>query len=136
MCVATMYAHSLCRSREGAWIEIPRRRQPLRRLPRRSREGAWIEIFIIYINAGVFPRRSREGAWIEMSAVIPFGIVYTVAPARERGLKSADCSLHRDHLRRSREGAWIEMVIKNVMQSIAISRSREGAWIEMPDRSR
>ena len=56
-------------------------------------------------------RRSREGAWIEIMATTPVEAVLNVAPARERGLKSADHSLHREHLQgRSREGAWIEII--------------------------
>ena len=51
-----------------------------------------------------------------------------VAPVRERGLKSADHSLHRDHLqRRSREGAWIEIALrcwKNFGRMVAPVRER------------
>ena len=36
----------LCRSREGAWIEMGRNQHARSNLFRRSREGAWIEIHI------------------------------------------------------------------------------------------
>ena len=56
----------------------------------RSREGAWIEIFTAYITA--------NGAY--------------VAPARERGLKSAVAvKLPINVHSRSREGAWIEITM-------------------------
>ena len=54
---------------------------------RRSREGAWIEIGQIighYVNSA---SRSREGAWIEIAITIMSVANYSVAPARERGLK-------------------------------------------------
>ena len=55
-----------CRSREGAWIEIPHFFLAVHLLSGRSREGAWIEI----VDA---IKRSEEAAH--------------VAPVRERGLK-------------------------------------------------
>ena len=54
----------------------------------RSREGAWIEITpgaLLKVNPG---GRSREGAWIEIGKQWADGDKKTVAPARERGLKS------------------------------------------------
>ena len=54
--------------------------------------------------------RSREGAWIEIFTVIFFTNKSTVAPARERGLKSVtDVDAELPLLGRSREGAWIEI---------------------------
>ena len=54
-----------CRSREGAWIEIPVNAQVDYDNNSRSREGAWIEM--VFMAIGCFWR------W--------------VAPVRERGLK-------------------------------------------------
>ena len=77
------------RSREGAWIEIIRRRQALKGVIRRSREGAWIEMV-----RGLFGAAKAA-----------------VAPARERGLKLLRlCLIMVLALGRSREGAWIEMI--------------------------
>ena len=75
--------------------------------------------------------RSREGAWIEMSVVIPFGIVYTVAPVRERGLKWLQDCYAAVFRCRSREGAWIEITYKEPLDIWHLCRSREGAWIEI-----
>ena len=54
---------------------------------------------------------------------------FAVAPARERGLKSAEDADGDRAGRRSREGAWIEMAIKRGMLSTDTCRSRKGAWI-------
>ena len=59
----------------------------------------------------------------------------SVAPARERGLKSFVA--HRRVIcfaRRSREGAWIEMWMSNTNLVEVAGRSREGAWIEIGNR--
>ena len=76
------------RSREGAWIEIMSAAKRWQNGRSRSREGAWIEISKALPFLSVGSSRSREGAWIE---IITFSLVIsvsTVAPARERGLKS------------------------------------------------
>ena len=53
----------------------------------RSREGAWIEM--CYCKAGYADEqsRSREGAWIEIRSASICASVPPVAPVRERGLK-------------------------------------------------
>ena len=61
-----MISPLICRSREGAWIEIHLCGMLSVDCMGRSREGAWIEmcrhrLFLVCIR-----RRSREGAWIEM----------------------------------------------------------------------
>ena len=53
----------------------------------RSREGAWIEILITNGCNTNEPRRSREGAWIEIKREIGHQMRVMVAPVRERGLK-------------------------------------------------
>ena len=53
----------------------------------RSREGAWIEIPIILAMCLIAYGRSREGAWIEITSFHFVCSLNTVAPARERGLK-------------------------------------------------
>ena len=54
----------------------------------RSREGAWIEILYLAFFVKTWGSRSREGAWIEMPLLKPENPwTETVAPARERGLK-------------------------------------------------
>ena len=54
----------------------------------RSREGAWIEINgTLQIWRNGVASRSREGAWIEIVEGDTARAVYSVAPARERGLK-------------------------------------------------
>ena len=76
----------------------------------RSREGAWIEMSAVIPFGTIYTSRSREGAWIEIHHT-----GYTihrhrqVAPARERGLKSLALFLLMFLLGRSREGAWIEI---------------------------
>ena len=97
--------------------------------------------------------RSREGAWIEISAYSNQLASQSVAPARERGLKSnANGKYELSNFGRSREGAWIEIAVilmiflssavaparerglKWVIQqasSTCLRRSREGAWIEI-----
>ena len=58
--------HRFSRSREGAWIEIPKNPTLLLSTASRSREGAWIEIGE-GVTAGMSASgRSREGAWIEI----------------------------------------------------------------------
>ena len=54
--------------------------------------------------------RSREGAWIEIARTLEGKSANSVAPARERGLKSSSRRISRPTARRrSREGAWIEI---------------------------
>ena len=59
-------------------------------------------------------------------------ILTFVAPVRERGLKSADHSLHRDHLQVApvRERG-LKFPRWSGSGRMVISRSREGAWIEI-----
>ena len=119
------------RSREGAWIEMIRRRQapkgvvvaPARERGlklmspivaitnnRRSREGAWIEIINdgVRINSiQVAPARERGLKCKTLTKTITTAIV---APARERGLKFYDSDIRLGiEPCRSREGAWIEI---------------------------
>ena len=54
----------------------------------RSREGAWIEIGVVRDLKDPQRGRSREGAWIEIFQSCAAHTFFTVAPARERGLKS------------------------------------------------
>ena len=75
--------------------------------------------------------RSREGAWIEICRGTLRYILHSVAPARERGLKSGEAEHIYLVRSRSREGAWIEMVLASAMAIYSLCRSREGAWIEM-----
>ena len=56
----------MCRSREGAWIEILDVSASMRKRVGRSREGAWIEIPSCDILVTWKIGRSREGAWIEI----------------------------------------------------------------------
>ena len=58
----------------------------------RSREGAWIEISITVFTVQVDCRRSREGAWIEIITLLKLRWSQSVAPVRERGLKSCNYS--------------------------------------------
>ncbi len=53
--------------------------------------------------------RSREGAWIEIHPSTTTGLLYAVAPVRERGLKLLWPVIGRPNRSRSREGAWIEI---------------------------
>ena len=77
----------------------------------------------------------------------------SVAPVRERGLKSTNVydlvsakgrsrkgawiemgRIHKNrqnHDRRSRKGAWIEITSESSCMVLVISRSRKGAWIEI-----
>ena len=54
---------------------------------RRPREGAWIEIVGAFSRQGGLCRRPREGAWIEIELLQGPALVWSVAPARGRGLK-------------------------------------------------
>ena len=55
----------------------------------RSRKGAWIEMPQANLSAFAVGSRSRKGAWIEIIVASEGYKAGTVAPARERGLKSA-----------------------------------------------
>ena len=78
----------------------------------RSREGAWIEIIIYICRSFCRSCRSREGAWIEIyNKYASESVRNSVAPARERGLKSVRVYHTPRHAGRSREGAWIEMPV-------------------------
>ena len=75
----------------------------------RSREGAWIEM---HKGIGCYTNgdgRSREGAWIEILLMHLYPTPSTVAPVRERGLKSNKPNNTILINCRSREGAWIEI---------------------------
>ena len=75
----------------------------------RSRKGAWIEIPIILAILLIAYGRSRKGAWIEIHGLkTTFDSGY-VAPVRERGLKCNLTDEQRYQYRRSRKGAWIEI---------------------------
>ena len=53
----------VCRSREGAWIEISKALQDAQKTFGRSREGAWIEITpgaLLKVNPGSLPRGSVD----------------------------------------------------------------------------
>ena len=53
----------------------------------RSREGAWIEISEQSWGGDSGGSRSREGAWIEIDIKVTACSCLRVAPVRERGLK-------------------------------------------------
>ena len=53
--------------------------------------------------------RSRKGAWIEILMYLGEFDERSVAPARERGLKSLCKLMSHAKMRRSRKGAWIEI---------------------------
>ena len=57
--------------------------------PGRSREGAWIEMPAARRTPMKAAGRSREGAWIEIPGILKGPTLKSVAPVRERGLKSA-----------------------------------------------
>ncbi len=76
----------------------------------RSRKGAWIEIKSNWFWFNFDECRSRKGAWIEIWRGTYSGNTYdTVAPVRERGLKSTYARQEGTGFRRSRKGAWIEI---------------------------
>ena len=127
-----MAARSVCRSREGAWIEIAWRAAADVPLLRRSREGAWIEISL-YSTASlvsfVAPVRERGLKSDIIQSIFPRRFV---APVRERGLKYCLCYCEWCiHPGRSREGAWIEIELHLDDIRPYLGRSREGAWIEI-----
>ena len=78
----------MCRSREGAWIEICNINLIMQRYqevaPARERGLK----FFLEPYAAPPHRRSREGAWIEIVLLNMSFSAFPVAPARERGLKS------------------------------------------------
>ena len=59
----------ICRSREGAWIEIVLIGSFGMNGSGRSREGAWIEIAKAANRQASIAGRSREGAWIEIANI-------------------------------------------------------------------
>ena len=62
----------ICRSREGAWIEIAVADLKDMTGACRSREGAWIEIAVVIVQRLTGIRRSREGAWIEITCAVKY----------------------------------------------------------------
>ena len=83
--------YKMCRSREGAWIEIPYPLELLLSCSCRSREGAWIEIecrHIFNVHFSVAPARERG---LKSENVVTASQEENVAPARERGLKCLCC---------------------------------------------
>ena len=56
----------ICRSRKGAWIEMPITLAILLISYGRSRKGAWIEMPITLAILLISYGRSRKGAWIEI----------------------------------------------------------------------
>ena len=86
-----IYHIRACRSRKGAWIEIPQSPTLLLSTASRSRKGAWIEIRKLWKRSRSGASRSRKGAWIEIHEVALEHITLLVAPVRERGLKSWQC---------------------------------------------
>ena len=77
----------VCRSREGAWIEIcstaaATRQQRVAPARERGLKLQW-GVYTIGTRNG----RSREGAWIEIVILEKHFDNFVVAPARERGLK-------------------------------------------------
>ena len=78
---------AMCRSREGAWIEILSAILETSVDESRSREGAWIEIEKGSMVSTSRRSRSREGAWIEIQILKLTAAPLGVAPVRERGLK-------------------------------------------------
>ena len=119
----------------------------------RSRKGAWIEIALLRHPSRRIRCRSRKGAWIEISSTSFHSPVTTVAPVRERGLKSSPSSPFTvTGACRSRKGAWIEIIALfqswlsvrvapvrerglklwlRVLHAEPQGRSRKGAWIEI-----
>ena len=75
----------------------------------RSRKGAWIEIEQSCTARIHLCGRSRKGAWIEIASCTIAIPRLSVAPVRERGLKSPLTVIVTLPLRRSRKGAWIEI---------------------------
>ena len=55
----------------------------------------------------------------------------SVAPVRERGLKSTNVYDLVSAKGRSRKGAWIEILIRPYDHKYNKGRSRKGAWIEI-----
>ena len=76
----------------------------------RPRKGAWIEIISFQAVHGPDLRRPRKGAWIEITPQSPTCRKASVAPARGRGLKSADAIGMIVYISRPRKGAWIEII--------------------------
>ena len=125
------------RSREGAWIEIQNMAPDVWKNLSRSREGAWIEIDNAGLMSANDKSRSREGAWIEILFVASLSHIITVAPVRERGLKSVNNLLTGIAISRSREGAWIEINIlyKQIVWYIVAPVRERGLKSQYADRS-
>ena len=84
-------------------------------------------MYKVRLIAGVAAGRSREGARIEIELMWLQHNLYSVSPARERGLKSMHTSTFRGTWSRSREGAWIEIAnlsIASKATSVAPVRER------------
>ena len=97
----------------------------------RSREGAWIEIFIWTVKKTAKIGRSREGAWIEICMDTILTSLIIVAPVRERGLKFVwyEYTTYSPAVAPVRERGL--KLYHKLFPIIIHCRSREGAWIEM-----
>ena len=84
---------------------------------------------MLFYRHSVAPARERGLKSYNISAKAVNG---EVAPARERGLKFSEPRIEKRLIRgRSREGAWIEILLSAVVHEREPGRSREGAWIEI-----
>ena len=75
----------------------------------------------LYALSGAAAGRSRKGAWIEIQREFAAALGLSVAPVRERGLKSAKRLSGRHCTCRSRKGAWIEICPQRSKVDINVS---------------